>query len=170
MTLGSLWQLFARETKGWLVGGTVSVLIGVAVGVPAVTGFLANGESELSLLLSSLAFSLGGGYAVLFPGIRVCRGTLHVLRDWKRHPLSGKALWILSHAVAVTGLVVCILAGGGNPSLPGLLVWLFMGPYLALTGWAAAVLGMAVNVRLIAGEGGANDDAVLPDDARAPRR
>ena len=105
MTLGSLWQLFARETKGWLVGGTVSVLIGVAVGVPA-----------------------------------------------------------------VTGLVVCILAGGGNPSLPGLLVWLFMGPYLALTGWAAAVLGMAVNVRLIAGEGGANDDAVLPDDARAPRR
>jgi hypothetical protein len=79
MTLGSLWQLLARETKGWMAGGTVSVAVGVALGVPAVAGFLANGESELSLLLPSLAFSLGGGYAVLFPGIRVgecpaCRG------------------------------------------------------------------------------------------------
>jgi hypothetical protein len=147
MTLGSLWQLLARETKGWMAGGTVSVVVGVAVGIPAVTGFLANGESELSLLLPSLAFSLGGGYAVLFPGIRVGHSALHILRDWKQHPLSGKVLWILSHGVAATGLVACILAGGGNPTLPGLLVWLFMGPYLALTGWATAVLGMAANVR-----------------------
>lgn len=167
MTLGSLWQLFARETKGWMVGGTASVLAGVAVGVPAVTGFLANGESELSLLLPSLAFSLGGGYAVLFPGIRVGHGTLHILRDWKRHPLSGKVLWILSHSVAVTGLVACILAGGGDPTLPGLLVWLFMGPYLALAGWATAVLGMAANVRLTAAEPGRKDSGQAAG-ARAP--
>ena len=162
MTLGSLWQLFARETKGWMVGGTVSVLAGVAVGLPAVTGFLANGESELSLLLSSLVLSLGGGYAVLFPGIRVGHNTLRILLDWKQHPLSGKFLWILSHAVAVTGLVTCILAGGGNPSLPGLLIWLFMGPYLALTGWATAVLGLAANIRLAdsgPGQGGATAEA-----------
>jgi hypothetical protein len=122
-----------------------------------VAGFLANGESELSLLLPSLAFSLGGGYAVLFPGIRVGHSTLHILRDWKQHPLSGKILWILSHGVAVTGLVACILAGGGDPTLPGLLVWLFMGPYLALTGWATAVLGVAANVRLAGGGPGRND-------------
>ena len=169
MTLGSLWQLLARETKGWMAGGTVSVAVGVAVGVPAITGFLANGESELSLLLSSLVFSLGGGYAVLFPGIRVGHSTVHVLRDWKQHPLSGKVLWILSHGVAVTGLVACILAGGGDPTLPGLLVWLFMGPYLALTGWAAAVLGMAANVRLAA-DGPGRTDAGQAADARAPRQ
>lgn len=168
MTLGSLWQLFARETKRWMVGGTVSVLVGVAVGLPAVTGFLANGESELALLLLSLACSLGGGYAVLFPGIRVSGGDLLIYRDWKHHPLSGKVLWILSHAVAVAGLVACIRAGGGNPSLPGLLVWLFMGPYLALTGWATAVLGTAANLRLADGEHGRNGDAGQPADAKAP--
>jgi hypothetical protein len=139
-----------------MAGGTVSVVVGVAVGIPAVTGFLENGESELSLLLASLAFSLGGGYAVLFPGIRVGHSALHILRDWKQHPLSGKVLWILSHGVAVTGLAACILAGGGNPTLPGLLVWLFMGPYLALTGWATAVLGMAANVRSAASGPGRN--------------
>jgi hypothetical protein len=167
MTLGSLWQLLARGTKGWMAGGTVSVAVGVAVGVPAVTGFLANGESELSLLLPSLAFSLGGGYAVLFPGIRVGHSALHILRDWKQHPLSGKVLWILSHGVALTGLVACILAGGRNPTLPGLLIWLFMGPYLALTGWATAVMGMAANVRLPAGGPGRND-AGQASGARAP--
>ncbi|HYH77504.1 MAG TPA: hypothetical protein VD841_08420, partial [Arthrobacter sp.] len=134
-----------------------SVAIGVAMGVPAVTGYLASGESELSVLLPSLAFSLGGGYAVLFPGIRVGHSTLRILRDWKQHPVSGKAMWILSHGVAVTGLVACILAGGGNPALPGLLVWLFMGPYLALAGWATAVLGMAANLRLAEGGPGRND-------------
>ncbi len=152
MTLGSLWQLFARETKGWLVGGTVSVLAGVAVGVPAVTGFLASGEADPWLMLPSLALSLGGGYAVLFPGIRVGNCALRIIRDWKLHPLGGKVLWIVSHAVAVTGLAACVLAGGGDPTLPGLLVWLFMGPYLALAGWATAVMGMAANVR--AADGG----------------
>ncbi|VXB70073.1 conserved membrane hypothetical protein [Arthrobacter sp. 9AX] len=147
MTLGSLWQLPARETQGWMIGGTASVLLGVGLGVPAVTGFLAHGESELSLLLPSLAFSLGGGYAVLFPGIRVNRSPLRVVRDWKHHPGGGKVLWVLSHAVAVAGLVACIIAGRANPALPGLLVWLFMGPYLALSGWAAAMLGMAAHVR-----------------------
>ncbi|MET3140482.1 UNVERIFIED_ORG: anti-sigma factor RsiW [Arthrobacter sp. UYEF10] len=45
--------------------------------------------------------------------------------------------------------MACVLAAASNPGLPGLMVWLFMGPYLALTGWAAALLGMATNVRLI---------------------
>jgi hypothetical protein len=166
MTLGSLWQLLARETKGWMAGGTVSVAVGVALGVPAVTTYLAHGESELSLLLPSLGFCLGGGYAVLFPGIRVGHSTLHILRDWKQHPVSGKALWILSHGVAVTGLVVCVLAGGGSPALPGLLVWLFMGPYLALAGWATAVLGMAANVRL-ADRGPGRSNAGQASGARA---
>jgi hypothetical protein len=148
MTLGSLWQLLARETKRWMVGGTVSVLVGVAIGVAAVSVYPAGGKSDLGLLLPSLVFALGGGYAVLFPGIRVSRQRLHIYRDWRHHPLSGKLLWILSLASAVIGLVTCILAGITNPSMPGLLVWLFMGPYLALTGWASAVLGMAGNVRL----------------------
>lgn len=154
MTLGSLWQLFARGTKGWMVGGTVSVLLGVAIGLAAVSAFLAGGQAELGLLLPSLVFALGGGYAVLFPGIRVSRSRVYIHRDWKRHPLSGRLLWCISLAVAVIGLVVCILAGGANPSLPGLLVWLFMGPYLALAGWASAVLGMAANVRLTVGGDG----------------
>ena len=148
MTLGSLWQLLARETKRWMVGGTVSVLVGVAIGVAAVSAYPADGKSDLGLLLPSLGFALGGGYAVLFPGIRVSRQRLHIYRDWRQHPLSGRLLWILSLASAVIGLVTCILAGITNPSMPGLLVWLFMGPYLALTGWASAVLGMAANVRL----------------------
>jgi hypothetical protein len=157
MTLGSLWQLFARGTKRWMVGGTVSVLLGVAIGLAAVSAFLAGGQAELGLLLPSLVFALGGGYAVLFPGIRVSSSRVHIHRDWKRHPLSGRLLWSISLAVAVIGLVVCILAGRSNPSMPGLLVWLFMGPYLALAGWAAAVLGMAANVRL-ATDGDAGGD------------
>ncbi|MCU1517226.1 MAG: hypothetical protein JWQ75_1947 [Pseudarthrobacter sp.] len=169
MTLGSLWQLLARETKGWMVGGTASVLIGVAVGLPAVATFPADGTPDLGLMLPSLAFSLGGGYAVLFPGMRVGRSPLHIVRDWKLHPRGGKVLWVLSHGVAVTGLVACILAGGGNPALPGLLVWLFMGPYLALMGWAAAVLGMAANVRTVDG-GHGQGGAGKPAAARAPGR
>ncbi|MBT2532175.1 hypothetical protein J7E83_08540 [Arthrobacter sp. ISL-48] len=152
MTLGSLWQLFARETKGWMVGGTLSVLVGVAAGLLAVAGFQADDTSELWLLLPSLIFSLGGGYAVLFPGVRVSRNRLRIIRDWRRHPGGGRILWILSQAIAVIGLLTCILAGPTSPSLPGLLVWLFMGPYLALLGWASAVLGMAANVRLIDGD------------------
>jgi hypothetical protein len=159
MTLGSLWQLLARETKTWMAGGTLSVLVGVAAGLLAVSGFLANGRSELWLLLSSLAFSLGGGYAVLFPGIRVSQGRLRIFRDWPHHPRSGQFLWLLSHAIAVVGIVTCILAGGISPSMPGLLVWLFMGPYLAVAGWASAVLGMAVNMRIIEGDA-AVDNAV----------
>jgi len=170
MTLGSLWYLFARETKGWMVGGTLSVLLGVAIGLAAVSAFLAGGEAELGLLLPSLVFALGGGYAVLFPGIRVSRSGVQIHRDWKKHPLSGRLLWGSSLAIAVTGLVTCIVAGGTNPSMPGLLVWLFMGPYLALAGWAAAVLGMAANVRLADGGNGPDDAAGQPAETRAPGR
>ncbi|WP_426987315.1 hypothetical protein [Pseudarthrobacter sp. Y6] len=152
MTLGSLWPLFARETQVLLVAGTVSVLAGVAIGLAPAIGFQpagGGGEAPLELLLPSLFLSLGGGYAVLFPGIRVGRGKVHIVRDWKLYPVSGRLLWILAHATAVIGLVACVLAAATNPAVPGLLVWLFMGPYLALTGWAAALLGMAANVRLI---------------------
>jgi hypothetical protein len=147
MTLGSLWQLLARETKLWMAGGSVSVLAGVVLGLLAVPAFLSAGTSELGLQLPSLVLSLGGGYAVVFPGIRVGRTKLRIYRDWRQHPGTAKVLWILSHAVAVIGLGTCILAGGISPSLPGLLVWMFTGAYLALTGWASALLGMAANVR-----------------------
>ena len=54
--------------------------------------------------------------------------------------------------------MACVLAAASNAGLTGLEVWLFMGPYLALTGWAAAVLGMATNVRLM----GAVDGLLAP--------
>jgi hypothetical protein len=152
MTLGSLWQLFARGTQIWLVAGTVSVLAGVAVGLAPAIGLQpvgGGGGAPLELLLPSLFLSLGGGYAVLFPGIRVGRGKVRIVRDWKLYPVSVRLLWILAQATAAIGLVTCVLAAATNPALPGLMVWLFMGPYLALTGWAAALLGMATNVRLI---------------------
>ncbi|RAX47113.1 hypothetical protein DQ354_02630 [Arthrobacter sp. AQ5-06] len=143
--------MFARGTQIWLVSGTVSVLAGVAIGLAPAIGFQLTGfggEAPLELLLPSLFLSLGGGYAVLFPGIRVGRDKVHIVRDWKFYPVSGRLLWIFAHATAVIGLVACVLAAATNPAVPGLLVWLFMGPYLALTGWAAALLGMAANVRL----------------------
>ena len=152
MTLGSLWHLFARGTQIWLVAGSISVLAGVTIGLAPAMGFLpagSGGEAPLQLLLPSLFLSLGGGYAVLFPGIRVGRGRVRILRDWKLYPVSGRLLWIFAQATAVIGLVACVLAAATNPALPGLMVWLFMGPYLALTGWAAALLGMATNVRLM---------------------
>ena len=159
MTLGSLWQLFARGTQRWLVAGTVSVLAGVAIGLaPAIGLQPAEGGAPLELLLPSLFLSLGGGYAVLFPGIRVGRGEVRILRDWKLHPVSVRLLWILAQATAAIGLVACILAASTHPEVPGLMVWLFMGPYLALTGWAAALLGMASNVRLT----GAVDGRLAP--------
>ena len=161
MTLGSLWHLFARGTQLWLVAGSISVLAGVAIGLAPAMGFLpagGGGELPLELLLPSLFLSLGGGYAVLFPGIRVGRGKVRVLRDWKLYPVSVRLLWILAQATAVIGLVACVLAAATNPALPGLMIWLFMGPYLALTGWAAALLGMATNVRLI----GAVDGRLAP--------
>ena len=151
MTLGSLWQLFARETQCWLAAGTVSVLAGVAIGLAPAIGLqpAGGGEVPLEILLPSLFLSRGGGYAVLFPGIRVGRGKVRIMRDWKLYPVSGRLLWILAQATAAVGLVACVLAAATNPALPGLMVWLFMGPYLALTGWAAALLGMATNVRLM---------------------
>jgi hypothetical protein len=152
MTLGSLWQLFERETKGWMVGGTVAVLAGVAVGLAPAMGYPGYGDAALEVLLPSLFLCLGGGYAVLFPGVRVSRITLHVVRDWKLYPPSGRVLWILAHVTAVTGLAVCILTATTSPGVPGLLVWLFTGPYLALTGWAAALMGTAANIRLIGSE------------------
>ena len=144
--------MFARGTQVWLVGGTVSVLAGVAVGLAPAIGLQPAGgvgEAPLELLLPSLFLSLGGGYAVLFPGMRVGRGKVHIVRDWKLYPVSVRLLWILAQATAAIGLVACILAAATHPAVPGLMVWLFMGPYLALTGWAAALLGMATNVRLI---------------------
>jgi len=152
MTLGSLWQLFERETKGWMVGGTVAVLAGVALGLaPAIgseaLGIPGDGQAGLELLLPSLFLALGGGYAVLFPGLQVGGGRVRLVRDWKLSPLSGRLLWALSLATAVAGLAACILAGATDPAYTGLLVWLFMGPYLALTGWAAALLGVAANIR-----------------------
>jgi hypothetical protein len=152
MTLGSLWLLFARETQWWLVGGTVSVLAGVAIGLAPAIGLQpagGDGEASLEFLLPSLFLSLGGGYAVLFPGMRVGRGKVHIVRDWKLYPVSVRLVWILAQAAAAIGLVACIPAATTHPAVPGLMVWLFMGPYLALTGWAAALLGMAMNVRLI---------------------
>lgn len=151
MTLGSLWHLFARGTQIWLLAGSISVLAGVAIGLAPAIGFqpAGGGGAPLELLLPSLFLSLGGGYAVLFPGIRVGRGKVRILRDWKINPVSGRLLWILAHTTAAIGLVACVLAAATHPGLPGLMVWLFMGPYLALTGWAAALLGMATNVRLM---------------------
>jgi hypothetical protein len=142
MTLGSLWQLLDLRTKRWMVGGTVSVLAGTCVGLVSWSAFLDSGRSDPLLLLPSLGLSLGGGYAVLFPGIGVNRNGLHVFRDWHRHPQAGKVLWVLSLAVAAGGLVTCIVAGTANPLAPGLLVWLFMGLYLASAGWAAAIMGL----------------------------
>lgn len=176
MTLGSLWQFIARETKGWMVGGTVAVLAGVAIGLAPAMGYpggrfpvgvLPEGgfpgqDANLEILLPSLFLSLGGGYAVLFPGVRVSRATLHIVRDWKLYPLSGRLLWILAHVTAVTGLAVCILAGATSPGVPGLLVWLFTGIYLALAGWAAALMGTAANIRLTGGEEGLVAPAVQP--------
>jgi len=149
MTLGSLWQLFARETKGWMVGGTVAVLAGVALGVGPAMGYAGGGDTGLEVLLPSLFLCLGGGYAVLFPGVRVSRITLHIVRDWKFYPPSSRMLWILAHVTAVTGLAICILAANTSLGVPGLLVWLFTGPYLVLTGWSAALMGTAANIRLI---------------------
>jgi hypothetical protein len=166
MTLGSLWQLIERETKTWLVGGTVAVLAGVAIGLSPALGFPDSGfpgnEASLEILLPSLFLSLGGGYAVLFPGVRVSRCTLRIVRDWKLYPLSGRLLWILAHVTAVTGLAVCILAGAISPAVPGLLVWLFTGIYLALAGWAAALMGTAANIRLIGSDEGLVAPAVQP--------
>jgi hypothetical protein len=142
MTLGSLWQLLDLRTKRWMVGGTVSVLAGTGAGLVSLPAVLASGRSDPLLLLPSLGLSLGGGYAVLFPGISVNRNGPPIFRDWRRHPRAGKALWVLSLAIAAGGLVTCIVAGLANPLAPGLLVWLFMGLYLASAGWASAMMGV----------------------------
>ncbi|WP_459792042.1 hypothetical protein [Arthrobacter sp. AD-310] len=147
MTLGSLWPLLAPGTRRWMVGGTVCVLAGTGLGIASLAAFLRHGQSEPLLLLPSLALSLGGGYAVLFPGIGTSGDGLRVARDWRQHPRSGRLLWVLSLATAVAGLATCIAAGAVNPLAPGLLVWLFMGLYLVLAGWAAALMGAAATQR-----------------------
>ncbi len=159
MTLGSLWQLLDLRTKRWMAGGTVSVLAGTGLGLASLSAVLGSGRSDPLLLLPPLALSLGGGYAVLFPGISVNRNGLHIFRDWRRHPPFGKALWILSLAIAAGGLVTCVVAGLANPLAPGLLVWLFMGLYLASAGWASAMMGVGYAVT-----GALNAE---PDEARA---
>ncbi|WP_157693482.1 hypothetical protein [Pseudarthrobacter equi] len=147
MTLGSLWLLLARKTRMWMIGGTLSVLAGTALGGLSLTRFLGSGQSEPRILLPSLALSLGGGYAVLFPGLGTgCQG-VRIRRDWRRHPMTGRVLWVLSLAVATAGLATCIVAGMVSPLAPGQLVWIFMGIYLALAGWASAIMGAAASLR-----------------------
>jgi hypothetical protein len=147
MTLGSLWQLLARKTKRWMIGGTACVLAGTVAGVLILPAFVGSGGSGPLLLLPSLTLCLGGGYAVLFPGIAVSRTGVRIHRDWLRHPRAGQVLWVLSLAVAVAGLVACIVSGLSSPLAPGLLVWVFMGIYLVLTGWASALMGAAEVLR-----------------------
>ncbi|BAS10307.1 hypothetical protein AHiyo4_37290 [Arthrobacter sp. Hiyo4] len=138
--------------------GTQAIGLAPAIGFQPLGFPGGGGEASLEPLLPSLFLSVGGACAVLIPGIRVGHGKVRMVRDWKLHPVSGRLLWILAHATAVIGLVVCILAAATHPAVPGLMVWLFMGPYLALTGWAGALLGMATNVRLI----GADDGRLAP--------
>ncbi|WP_411373953.1 hypothetical protein ACLH0K_12840 [Arthrobacter sp. MPF02] len=126
-----------------MAGGTLSVLAGTALGLGSLSAFLRDGQSEPLRLLPSLVMSLGGGYAVLFPAIGISPGGVRIHRNWRRHPRLARVLWMLSLAVAVTGLATCIAAGAANPTAPGLLVWLFMGLYLALAGWASALMGAA---------------------------
>ena len=145
-----------------MVGGTVAVLAGVAVGLVPALDYPATGDTGLEVLLPSLFLCLGGGYAVLFPGVRVSHSTLRIVRDWKTYPRSGRLLWILAHVTAVTGLAVCILAAATGPGAPGVLVWMFTGAYLALSGWAAALMGTAVNIRLTGSEEGLVGAAVQP--------
>lgn len=130
-----------------MAGGTLCVLAGTGVGLASLTAFLHDGRSEPLLLLPSLALSLGGGYAVLFPGIETSGDGVRILRDWRRHPLTGRILWILSLATVAAGLATCIVAGAARPLAPGLLVWLFMGLYLALAGWASALMGASAAQR-----------------------
>jgi hypothetical protein len=147
MTLGSLWQLLAPKTRRWMAGGTVCVLAGTGLGLSSLSTFLRDGQSGPLLLLPSLALSLGGGYAVLFPGIGTSGNGIRIFRDWRNHPRAGRILWILSLATAAAGLATCIVAGAANPLAPGLLVWLFMGLYLSLAGWASALMGAAAASR-----------------------
>ena len=161
MTLGSLWWLLALKTRWWMAGGTVCVLAGSGLGLL----LLSDGRSDPLLQLPSLVLSLGGGYAVLFPGISVSREGVRLYRDWRHHPPAAKLLWVLSLAVALGGLVACILAGLANPLLPGQLVWLFTGIYLALAGWSSALLGQAAVLRAAA-----PGPAGVPAGATAPGR
>ena len=161
MTLGSLWQLLALKSRWWMGGGTACVLAGAGLGLLQFSSFLADGHSDPLLQLPSLVLSLGGGYAVLFPGISVSCEGVRLYRDWRHHPPAAKVLWVLSLAVALGGLVACILAGLANPLLPGQLVWLFTGIYLALAGWSSALLGQAAVLRAPAG---------VPAGATAPSR
>ncbi|PNI10394.1 hypothetical protein CXX84_02705 [Arthrobacter sp. AFG7.2] len=139
--------MLALKTKRWMTGGTVSVLAGSALGLLQLSRFLEDDRSEPLLLLPSLVLSLGGGYAVLFPGISVSSPGVRLYRDWQHHPRAGKVLWILSLAVALSGLAACVAAGFENPLIPGQLVWLFMGIYLAIAGWSSALLGQAAVLR-----------------------
>lgn len=147
MTLGSLSQLLAPKTRRWMAGGTLCVLAGTGLGLASLTAFLHDGQSEPLLLLPSLALSLGGGYSVLFPGIGTSGNEVRIFRDWRKHPLTGRILWILSLATAAAGLATCIVSGAVNPLPPGLLVWLFMGLYLTLAGWASALMGACAGQR-----------------------
>ena len=165
MTLGSLWQLLALKTRWWMAGGTVCVLAGSCLGLLQFSTFLGDGRSDPLLLLPSLVLSLGGGYAVLFPGISVSRQGVRLYRDWRHHPPAAKVLWVLSLAVALGGLVACILSGLANPLLPGQLVWLFTGIYLVLAGWSSALLGQAAVLRAAA-----PGPAGVPAGATAPSR
>jgi hypothetical protein len=159
MTLGSLWRLLERETKWWMLGGAAAVLAGVTIGFAPTLGIVDGGSAGAGFayarlpgdesrerLLPSLFLSLGGGYAALFPGLRA-GGDVHLLRDWKVLPLCGRLLWAFALATATAGLMACGLAAAAHSEVPVALVWLFMGPFLALSGWAAALMGTAAAVR-----------------------
>ncbi|CAM3250748.1 hypothetical protein PSET11_01117 [Arthrobacter ulcerisalmonis] len=139
MTLGSFWGLLARSTRWWLALGTVSVVVGTGLSALALTEL----TPRPAALLPALGFSLGGGYAVLFPGLRTCTGGVRIHRGWTQHPLAGRVLYISSLILAVAGLAACIATGIRMPDASKILVWLVMGLYLALVGWSAAVIGAA---------------------------
>ncbi len=85
-----------------MAGGTLAVLAGTALGLLSLTAFVDSGRSEPLALLPSMALSLGGGYAVLFPGISASRCNVRIHRNWRGHPrtrqvpldpLAGRCRW-----------------------------------------------------------------------------
>lgn len=151
MTLGSLWGSVPAKTTLWMRVGTAAVVCGLALGVPQVLdgarGLPLTDTSSDWLLMPSLALSLGGGYAVLFPGVRVGRGRVRVLRDWKHQPRCGKCLVAAAATITVLAVVLCLIAAGISARQASLSIFLFLGAYFALIGWTAALLGAAVTSR-----------------------
>ena len=162
MTVGSLLGGVGRPRLWWLSLASVAVAAGTAATMGAL-GQEATGRDPEPYLIWGI-LGLAGGYASLSAGGQAdtaAPGKVRLLRGWRQHPLSVRALVVLTAlgtaaSIAAMALGLTHAFGGIRASTLSAAVYY---PTMALAGWAHALAASALKTR-------ARQEVPAPDPLR----